>query len=55
MAPGIGMVVVAAARSSGFCVTHDNGRVIASGTRYASATDDTRFRALRETIGITMV
>jgi hypothetical protein len=52
-APGIGIVVVEAARSSGCPVTHDNGRVIANGTRYASTTDDARFRVIREAIAIT--
>jgi hypothetical protein len=54
-APGIGIAVVAAARSSGLPVTHDSGRVIANGTRYASMTDDARFRALSEAILVTMV
>jgi hypothetical protein len=54
-APGMGIVVVAAARSAGFPVTHDKGSVIASGTKYASMTDDARFCAFRESIGITMV
>jgi hypothetical protein len=54
-APGIGIVVVEAARSTGFPVTHDNGRVIAHGTRYASTTDDARFRVVREAIAVTRV
>jgi hypothetical protein len=51
----MGIVVVEAARSSGFPVTHDNGRVIANGTRYASTTDDVRFCGIRDAKAITMV
>jgi hypothetical protein len=51
----MGIVVVEAARSSGFPVTHDNGRVIANGTRYASTTDDARFCVIRDATAITMV
>jgi hypothetical protein len=51
----MGIVVVAAARSSELPVTHDKGKVIAKGTTYASTTDDARLRALREYIGVTMV